>query len=253
MLPLILTLLLSALPSAALANPGMDLEFFDFERASLEETLNLKTAVASRLDFSAREAPGIVTVITRAEIINSGARDLVDALRLAPGIDFGVDVESTLGLGVRGNWAYEGKLLLIVDGQRYNEPFLGTVQLRRIPVEQIERIELIRGPGSAVYGGFAGLGVIKIDTRAGRALDGGKAAASYGRMARGGSAAGLSLAYGKTSAEHEFSVQAFSAGMDRSDRRYTDFNGGSYNMKGASGLRSGNLNIGVKTPWFDAR
>lgn len=250
---LLLPLLLAALPVAALADPGMDLEFFDFERASLEELLNIKTAVASRLDFSAREAPGIVTVITRAEIINSGARDLADALRLAPGIDFGVDVESTLGLGVRGNWAYEGKILLIVDGQRYNEPFLGTVQLRRIPVEQIERIEIIRGPGSAVYGGFAGLGVIKIDTRGGRALDGGRAAASYGRMSRGGSAAGFSLAYGKAHADHEFSAQAFSAGGDRSDRRYTDFNGGSYNMKDASGLRSGNLNIAAKTPWFDAR
>ena len=103
--------------------------------------MNIKTQVASRLDFSAREAPGILTVITREEILNSGARNLIDVLRLVPGLDFGVDVESTLGLGVRGNWAYEGKTLVLVDGQRYNESFMGTVQLVRLSPEQVEKID----------------------------------------------------------------------------------------------------------------
>lgn len=252
-MPALLLALLCLLPRAAAANPDRDLEFYDFERASLEETLNVRTAVASRLDFTAREAPGIVTVITRAEILNSGARDLADVLRLAPGLDLGVDVESSIGLGVRGNWAYEGKVLLLVDGQRYNEPFFGTVQLRRIPVEQIEKVEIIRGPGSAVYGGFAGLGVIKIDTRGARSLSGGEAAVSLGAMSRGGSAAGAGLAYGRQYQDYEFSVLARADGQDRSDRRYTDFSGGSYSMKGASDLRARNFNAAAKTPWFDAR
>ena len=245
--------LLLLLPAPAPASPGGELDFFDFERASLEETLNVRTAVASRLDFSAREAPGIVTVITRAEIINSGARNLADALRLAPGLDLGVDVESTLGVGIRGNWAYEGKVLLLVDGQRYNEPFLGTAQIGRIPVEQVEKIEIIRGPGSSVYGGFAGLGVIKIDTRSARALDGAEAAAAYGRMQRGGAEAAANFAYGKFHEDHEFSLQAHHAGADRGDRRYTDFSGGSYGMNGASDVKSRNLNLYARTRCFTAR
>lgn len=245
--------LLALLPAAALASPGGDLDFFDFERASLDETLNVRTAVASRLDFSAREAPGIVTVITRAEIINSGARNLADALRLAPGLDLGVDVESTLGVGIRGNWAYEGKVLLLVDGQRYNEPFFGTAQIGRIPVEQIEKIEIIRGPGSSVYGGFAGLGVIKIDTRSAKALDGAEAAAAYGRMQRGGGEASANFAYGKVYDGGEFSAQFHHSGADRGDRRYTDFSGGSYDMDGASDVKSRNLNLYSRNRWVTAR
>jgi len=245
--------LLLLLPAAAPASPGGDLDFFDFERASLDETLNVRTAVASRLDFSAREAPGIVTVITRAEIINSGARNLADALRLAPGLDLGVDVESTLGVGIRGNWAYEGKVLVLVDGQRYNEPFFGTAQIGRLPVEQIEKIEIIRGPGSSVYGGFAGLGVIKIDTRGAKALDGAEAAAAYGRMQRGGGEAAANFAYGKVYENCEFSAQFHHSGADRSDRRYADFSGGSYGMNGASDVKSRNLNLYSRNRWFTAR
>ncbi|MGD9641682.1 MAG: TonB-dependent receptor plug domain-containing protein [Elusimicrobiales bacterium] len=250
-LPLIA--LLALLPAAALASPGGELDFFDFERASLDETLNVRTAVASRLDFPAREAPGIVTVITRAEIINAGARNLADALRLAPGLDLGVDVESTLGVGIRGNWAYEGKVLLVVDGQRYNEPFFGTAQIGRIPVEQIEKIEIIRGPGSSVYGGFAGLGVIKIDTRSAKALDGAEASAAYGRMQRGGAEASANFAYAKVYEDCEFSAQFHHSGADRSDRRYAAFDGTAYGMNGDSDLKSRGLNLHSRNPWFTAR
>ena len=246
-----LLLLLPVCPVSA-ATSGA-LEFFDFERASLEEILNMKTQVASRLDFSAREAPGILTVITREEILNSGARNLIDVLRLVPGLDFGVDVESTLGLGVRGNWAYEGKTLVLVDGQRYNESFMGTAQLARLSPEQVEKIEIIRGPGSAVYGGFAALGVIKITTRSPKAIDGTEAALSYGYLAKTYGTASGNLAFGKAFENSELSVQAYHADINRSDRRYTDFNGGGYSMKDASEVHSRNLNIGLKGPLANIR
>ena len=244
-------LLLSALPASAA--PTGELDFFDFERASLEDILNIRTAVASRLDFSARQAPGIVTVITREEIINSGARNLMDVLRLVPGLDFGVDVESSLGLGVRGNWAMEGKILVLVDGQRYNESFFGSAQLERIAPEQVERIEIVRGPGSAVYGGFAELGVIKINTRSAKSLAGTEAALSYGHMARTYGTRTANLAFGKVFENFELSAQAQHADSNRSDRRYTDFSGGSYSMKDASELHSKSLNIGLKSQLIDLR
>ena len=243
--------LLSGAPAFAVASGELD--FFDFERASLEDTLNIKTGVASRLDFTAREAPGIVTVITREEILNSGARNLIDVLRLVPGLDFGVDVESGLGLGVRGNWAHEGKILVLVDGQRYNESFFGTAQLERISPEQVERIEIIRGPGSAVYGGFAELGVIKITTRSARSISGAEAALAYGYMAKTYGDRSANLAFGKTFEDFELTSQFYAADANRSDRRYTDFNGGSYSMKDASEIHSRNLNLGLSNQGLSVR
>lgn len=245
------TLLLAGGPAFA-ATAG-ELDFFDFERASLEDILNIRTAVTSRLDFSARQAPGIVTVITRDEIINSGARSLMDVLRLVPGLDFGVDVESSLGLSVRGNWGMEGKILLLVDGQRYNESFFGSAQLERISPEQVERIEIIRGPGSVIYGGFAELGVIKITTRSAKAIAGTEAALAYGRMKKAMGARTANLAFGKVFETSELSAQAYFADANRSDRRYTDFSGGSYSMKDASEIHSRNLNIGLKSPTANLR
>ena len=103
---------------------------------SLEELLNIKSSgvssemeslinsligVASKKPLSSRKTPSIVTVISQDEIRRSGARDIIDILRLVPGFDFGLDVQGTVGIGVRGNWAHEGKLLLMLDGQEMNE------------------------------------------------------------------------------------------------------------------------------------
>ncbi|PJA12284.1 MAG: hypothetical protein COX65_08725, partial [Elusimicrobia bacterium CG_4_10_14_0_2_um_filter_56_8] len=248
---ILFTILLAG--STALAAPSADLEFFDFERASLEDILNIRTAVASRLNSPLREAPGIITVITREEIQNCGARNLVDALRLIPGLDFGVDVESSLGVGVRGNWSLEGKVLFLVDGQHYNEPFFGSSQIMRFPIEQVEKIEVIRGPGSAIYGGFAELGVIKITTRSPKSINGTEAALSYGYMAKTYGGRTGNLAFGKVFEGGELSAQAYYGDFNRSDRRYADFNGGSYSMKDASKIRSRNLNIGLKSRLVDLR
>lgn len=227
--------------------------FFDFEKASLEDILSLKTVAASRLDSTVRETPGIITVVSRAEMINSGARNLMDVLRLVPGLGFGVDVESLLGLGVRGNWAHEGKVLVLVDGQRYNEAFFGTAQLERVSVEQIEKIEVIRGPGSSVYGGFAGLGVIKIETRSAAAIAGAEAAASFGYMNKTWGGRTGNLAFGKTFESAELSAQAYYGDFNRGDRRYTAFDGASYDMTGASRMETRNLNLGLKSGLVNAR
>src|ERR1700752_1841087 len=79
----------------------------------LEKLINSLISVASKKPLSTRESPSIVTLVTKEEIRNSGARDLMDVLRMVPGIEFGVDVEGVVGIGVRGNWAHEGKMLLL--------------------------------------------------------------------------------------------------------------------------------------------
>ncbi|MGZ4060958.1 MAG: TonB-dependent receptor plug domain-containing protein, partial [Bacteroidia bacterium] len=107
--------------------------------SELEKLINSLIGVASIKPLSGRESPSIVSLITEEEIKNSGARDLMDILNMVPGIDFGVDVEGVVGIGMRGNWAHEGKVLLLLDGQEMNEGLFGTTQFgNHIPVDQIK-------------------------------------------------------------------------------------------------------------------
>ena len=239
-------LVLLLLPGPLLAQwPAQNEEddFFSLERASLEEALDIKTSVASRSAMRLRETPGLVSVITREEIQALAPRDLKDVLRLVPEFDFGMDVQGNLGLGVRGNWANEGKVLLLWDGQTYNETLYSTIQFDRFPVDQIEEIEIIKGPGSALYGGFAELAVINIRTRPAKALNGSSAYAAYGQgdRARARNYAGYS--FGRAYGWGEFSAKTHWGEAQRSDRRYTDFNGSSYSMNRASDLRPRSLNL----------
>ncbi len=132
----------------------------------INSLLGVTTSRPSKKTFSTRDAPSIVTLITEEEIRNLGARDLIDVLRLVPGYHFALDQEGQVGLGIRGNWANEGKVLLMIDGQEMNDIYSATLAFgHHYPVDLIERIEVIRGPGSAIYGGFAEYGVINIVTK----------------------------------------------------------------------------------------
>lgn len=169
---------------------------------SLTDLLNAPTSVASGAGPQAlREAPGLVTVITREEIVALGARDLLDVLQRVPGFASAQDTKGTIGLGVRGSWAFEGKALLLVDGHEMNEIASLTVPLGdHFPAENIERVEIVRGPGSVVHGGYAELAVINVVTRRPASLHGLSIAARYGGFASGQGWArrSISLSYADT-------------------------------------------------------
>ncbi len=130
------------------------------------EEPQVNSQVASFAVTKLRDSPAVVTSVDAEEISRSGARDLLDVLLLVPGFFFGVDIQGIVGPGFRGLWGYEGKILLLVDGKEMNELLYSTTQLGKMfPVELIERVELVRGPGSVVYGGFAELAVINVITR----------------------------------------------------------------------------------------
>jgi len=142
------------------------------EESDLQKILNKNVAVSTQ-KLTTRETPGIISLITAEEIRNSGARDMIDVLRMVPGFEVMQDLQFVMGIGLRGSWANEGKVLVMLDGQPFNELLFQTVALgNRFPVDAIERIEIIRGPGSAIYGGSAEYGVINIITKAAESLDG---------------------------------------------------------------------------------
>ncbi len=172
------------------------------DASGLQQMLNENVAASSRKALSSRETPGIVTIITQEEIRYSGARDLVDLLRFVPGVDFATDQSFITGIGMRGNWASEGKVLLLVDGQEYNEILYQSVPYgNKFPLEQIARIEIIRGPGSAVYGGTAEFGVINIITKGAAGQQTFSISETYGTLpdsyGRWNRSAGLSKSIGK--------------------------------------------------------
>ncbi|MBK6685582.1 MAG: TonB-dependent receptor plug domain-containing protein [Deltaproteobacteria bacterium] len=225
-----------------------------FSTLDLDRLIGLEVTIASVKATSLRESPGIVSLITREEILETGARDLIDVLRLVPGFFFGVDVQGVVGLGIRGNWAHEGKVLLMIDGQEINELGYQTLQFgHHFPVEAIERIEIIRGPGSAIYGGNAELGVIKVTTRSGAKIDGARGAVRYGAPSGfyGGSGdkkgfvdftveAGSELESGLT-----WSLSAMAGRSVRSDEDFVGTDGTTYDLGTNSELRPAMVNAGL--------
>jgi outer membrane receptor for ferrienterochelin and colicin len=211
----------------------------------LEKLINSLISVASKKPLNTRESPSIISLITAEEIQKSGARDLIDVLRMVPGFDFGADVEGVVGIGVRGNWAHEGKVLVLMDGLEMNEILFATTQFgNHFPVDLIKRIEIIRGPGSAIYGGFAEYGVINIITKQGEDLNGVSVGGIYGQGTKDYLHRNAYFAIGNKVKDFEYSFSGFMGEGQRSDQTYTDFNDSSYYMGG------GNSNI--KPNYFTA-
>lgn len=140
--------------------------------AAGEETISLREIVvtATRGPQAVARAGSAITVITAEDIGRSGARTLNDALRRVPGLE----ISETGGTGgttaVRLRGAEAGQTLVLIDGVRVNDPSTSSGQFDfslLVPTD-IERIEVLRGPQSALYGSDAIGGVINIITRRGR-------------------------------------------------------------------------------------
>lgn len=222
---------------------------------TLDDLLNMEITVASAKPALPSEAPAVVSVITREEMELSGYRDLIDVLRMVPGFEFGVDIWNVVGAGFRGLWGQDGKVKLTVDGMGFNELMYGNVPFgNHFPVELIERIEIIRGPGSAMYGNFAELAVINVVTRIGAEVPGVEASSTTGLFDRGFARQNLTAKYGKNVGENGyFGISLFGGVAQRSDRTYTDQSGSRWDMHRDSDLQTGSVGLKYRTGNLDAR
>lgn len=124
---------------------------------------------SSRYSQSPLEAPNALTVILGDEIRRSGAHNLAEVLRRVPGLSAMAISPSDYNVGIRGfNSTLANKVLVLVDGRSVYLDFVGATlwSMLSISPSDIERIEVIRGPGAALYGANAFSGVINIITRA---------------------------------------------------------------------------------------
>jgi outer membrane receptor protein involved in Fe transport len=167
-------LLLLVLP---VSNSAAQSTIPDLSEASLEQLGNIKVYTASKHLQSSGDAPSSVTVITADEIQQHGYRTLAEILQTVRGF-FVTYNRNYTSLGVRG-FARPGdfntRILLLVDGHRlndniYDEAMLGTEF--PVDIDLIQRIEIVRGPVSSLYGSNALVAVVNIITRRGRDLNG---------------------------------------------------------------------------------
>ena len=199
---------------------------------TLEELMDITMTVGSRRAANINDTPGIVTLITAEQIEALGARDLIDILRHVPGFDFEWDISGVVGLGIRGNWAQEGKVLVLIDGIEMNDDMYASFEYgQHIPVDVIERIEIIRGPGSVMYGGAAELGVISITTKSPQKAHDLQVDVAAGRMKDAwGRAYGTLFYGGSPNDDLSYSIAAHYGWGNLSDRTATDLWGYSYDM-----------------------
>ncbi|SDR93286.1 iron complex outermembrane recepter protein [Halopseudomonas sabulinigri] len=135
----------------------------------LLDDLELPTVLsATRLKQAPAEVPGSMTVLDRQLIRASGARDIPEILRLVPGMMIGYRRGNQINVNYHGTNVTEARRLqVLVDGRSVYRPGFATVDWAEIPVaiEDIDRIEVFRGPNTAAYGANALMGVINIITR----------------------------------------------------------------------------------------
>jgi outer membrane receptor for ferrienterochelin and colicins len=160
----------------------------DLTRLSLEELMEIQipsVTSASKFEQKITEAPAAVTVITSDDVDKYGYRTLADMLRSVRGFYVRND-RSYSYLGVRGfnpPGDFNGRFLLLVDGHRVNENIFDSALIGNeaiIDVDSIDRVEVIRGPSSSLYGNNAFFGVINIVTKTGHQLDGVEGSVSAG-------------------------------------------------------------------------
>src|ERR1035437_6235724 len=158
----------------------------DLTSLSLEALMEIEVPVvfgASKFEQKATAAPSSITVINSEEIKRYGYRTLADVLKSVPGFYVSYDHNHAF-LGSRGVSLgdFNSRILLLVDGHRINNnltdgAFIDTAFI--LDIDLIDRVEIIRGPGSVLYGNNAFFGVINVITRQGKQLNGAEVSGEY--------------------------------------------------------------------------
>jgi iron complex outermembrane recepter protein len=157
------TALFIATPSLRSQQPAKDLS-----SVSLEDLMNIQVTSASKKEQKISQVAAAIFVITQDDIRASGAVNIPDLLRMVPGLDVAQINANTWAISSRGfNSQYANKLLVLVDGRAVYTPLVGGVSWETldVPVEDIDRIEVIRGPAGTIWGANAVNGVINIVTK----------------------------------------------------------------------------------------
>ena len=150
----------------------------DLTSLQIEDLMNVDVTSASKKEQKLSRVPAAIFVITQEDIRRSGATNIPDLLRMVPGLEVAQITPSVWAISARGfNSQYSNKLLVLIDGRTVYTPLFSGVywDAQDVPLDSIERIEVIRGPGATVWGTNAVNGVINIMTKIAGETPGGMA------------------------------------------------------------------------------
>lgn len=172
----LLVMLPMALPAQAARDADMELIL----AASLDELMTLPVSIASQSPQPVTRAPAVVSVVTAEDIRATGASNLVDVLQSVPGVYLRLNQFGFRPLvSMRG--AAAKNLLIMIDGAPQRDLVWATgIYWKGLPASMIERIEVMRGPGSALYGSDASAGVINVVTKTANPIRGSEAGVRVG-------------------------------------------------------------------------
>lgn len=167
---------------------GLEAQTADLTKLSLEELLNIEVTSAAKKEQKLAEVAAAIYVITQEDIRRSGATSIPEALRMAPGLSVARIDSNKWSISARGfNGSFSNKLLVSIDGRSVYTPLFSGVfwDVQDTLLEDIERIEVIRGPAGALWGANAVNGVINIITKSANDTQGGLFTAGGGSHERG--------------------------------------------------------------------
>jgi iron complex outermembrane receptor protein len=155
----------------------------DLENFSLEQLVNVQVTSVSKEKSDLFTAPAAIYVITQEDIRRSGMTSIPELLRMVPGLDVAQIDANHWAVSSRGyNDQYANKLLVLIDGRSVYTPVSAGVfwNVQDVPLDDIDRIEVIRGPGATLWGANAVNGVINIITKSAQDTQGGLVTVVYG-------------------------------------------------------------------------
>ncbi|PYU25057.1 MAG: TonB-dependent receptor, partial [Acidobacteria bacterium] len=160
----------------------------DVTAMSVEDLMNVQVTSVSKRSQKLADAAAAIFVITQEDIRRSGARSIPEALRMVPGVQVARIDENKWAISSRGfNGRFANKLLVLIDGRSVYTPLFSGVywNIQDVMLEDVDRIEVIRGPGATLWGANAVNGVINIITKSAKATQSALVSAGGGTEMRG--------------------------------------------------------------------
>lgn len=186
---------------------------------SLQQLSQIEITSVNKEPMPAFRTPAAISVLTSDQIHQSGFRTIPDLLRLIPGVNVSQIDSSQWAIGIRG---FQGKLsksvLVLIDGRSVYTPLFAGVywDMQDVMIEDIDRIEVIRGPGGTIWGSNAVDGVINIITKNARDTHGTLVTAGTGTMDQG------ELAWRYGGGDDKLSYRIYGKGFSRAPEQHPD-------------------------------
>jgi iron complex outermembrane receptor protein len=200
-------------------SPEVDESSATLKHLSLEQHGDVEVTTASKEPEQVWQTPAAIYVLTQDDIRRSGATSIPEVLRLVPGVEVARINSNSWAVGIRGfGSSFSKSVLVMIDGRSVYTPLYAGVywDVQNVLLEDIERIEVIRGPGATIWGSNAVNGVINIITKSAERTRGAYAAGGSGTIDQGASAVRYGDQYGRVN------YRAYAMGFGRAPEFHPD-------------------------------